>query len=73
MSILLISLTFIGCGSNENKTFSELHKVATKMCDDRNGELIFFGKVLNEQTQVWNYESVCYKEDERHFYYEFVN
>jgi hypothetical protein len=70
LSMLLISLSFVGCSGNGE--FIELSKVAKVMCDKRNGELIFFGKVMNEQTFEWNYESVCYKEDERHFYYEFV-
>lgn len=72
MTIITVVLIFSGCGSNENKTFSELHKIASEKCNNRNGELIFFGKVMNEQTFEWHYEMVCYKEDERHFYYEFV-
>lgn len=72
--LFLLLLTFLtGCFSKSpEQEFTELHKIATEMCNDRNGELIFFGKVLTPNGINWNYESVCYKKNENRFYYDFV-
>lgn len=70
----VLSLALIGCSTDKKvNEFLNLRQQAVKQCEDnRNGELIFFGEVYEPTTMTWNYESVCYKEDERHFYYESI-
>jgi len=68
----VLGTTLLGCGSNVKETYRDLQIVAKEKCDNRNGALIHFGLIVNPISNELHYESVCYKEDERHFYYDLI-
>lgn len=70
LSFFLLFL-ILGC-SKSIPSYKEYQQQAKEICDNRNGELIHFGLVENPETFRKHYESVCFKKDEQHFYYDLI-
>ena len=72
---VLGTILLVGCSSDIKGSYEEYRdyqSIAKTKCDDRNGELIHFGLIINPISNEQHYESVCYKKDEQHFYYELI-
>jgi len=73
---ILGTLLLVGCSADIESTYNDYklyQEVAKTKCDDRSGELIHFGLIVNPISEEQHYESVCFKKDEQHFYYELIN
>ncbi len=73
---LISGIVLSGCSNNKIKfTYEEFRgfqEMANERCDDRGGELIHFGLIVNPISKEKHYESVCFKKDELHFYYDLI-
>jgi len=72
IAVFFLFLLLYGCELSEFEQFKAHRTTAKQICDNRAGELIFFGKVMSAKTQEWHFESVCFKSDEQHFYYDLI-
>lgn len=73
--LFILSSMIIGCTQTSEYTIESYvrnREKAVTICGDRNGELIHYGVIVNPNNLKQHFESVCYKEDERHFYYDFI-
>lgn len=70
--LFILASIIIGCSDSRIDKWKENRIRAKSICDNRNGELVHYGLIININDGSNHYESVCFKSDEQHFYYDLI-
>lgn len=71
--ILILGVVISGCAINTYEEYTQYRAKANSICDERDGHLVTVGKTLNPNDNELRWESICFKSDEQHFYYDLLS